>query len=170
MIVKKWTKTLFAINFYSSARWLVISINFIVLPHFQILILETTSMKLEWKLMMNRNNIQNKGRPFWMNGYAIGFSNAPSILIRMMNNVFKPIIDIFDVVYLDDILTYNKDKWCEPRRLTFSTKLLGQNFGNGVFHSTRSLLFICIGWVLIYIVLLFHYRLSLCRAHSQVWI
>ena len=45
-----------------------------------------------------------------MNGYAIGFSNAPSILIRMMNNVFKPIIDIFDVVYLDDILTYNKDK------------------------------------------------------------
>jgi hypothetical protein len=102
-----------------------------------------------------------------MNDYAIGFSNSPSTLIRMINNVFKPIIDIFDVVYLDDILTYNKDKWCESKRLTFSTKLLGQNFCNGVFHTTRSLLFICIGWGLIYIVLLSHYKLSLCQATTR---
>jgi hypothetical protein len=39
-----------------------------------------------------------------------GFSNAPTIFMRLMNGVFWEYLDKFAIVFLDDILVYSKSE------------------------------------------------------------
>ena len=38
-----------------------------------------------------------------------GFTNAPAAFMDLMNRVFRPYVDQFVVVFIDDILVYSKD-------------------------------------------------------------
>ena len=38
-----------------------------------------------------------------------GFTNAPTAFMDLMNRVFRPYVDQFFVVFIDDILVYSKD-------------------------------------------------------------
>ena len=38
------------------------------------------------------------------------FSNAPAAFMDLMNRVFRPYLDQFVVVFIDDILVYSRDE------------------------------------------------------------
>ena len=38
-----------------------------------------------------------------------GFTNAPTTFMDLLNRVFRPYVDQFVVVFIDDILVYSKD-------------------------------------------------------------
>lgn len=54
---------------------------------------------------------------------SFGFTNAPTIFIDLMNMVFKPYLDMFVVVFINDILinSWSDKKHIEHLRVVFQT-------------------------------------------------
>nr|GEZ07370.1 hypothetical protein [Tanacetum cinerariifolium] len=53
-----------------------------------------------------------------------GLTNAPAMFIDLMNRVFKPYLDKFFIVFIDDILVYSKDEKEHKKHLKIILELL----------------------------------------------
>ena len=56
-----------------------------------------------------------------------GLTNAPAAFMDLMNRVFKPYLDRFVIVFIDDILIYSKSQAEHEEHLKIVLQLLREN-------------------------------------------
>ena len=55
---------------------------------------------------------------------SFGLTNAPDAFISFMNEIFKPYLDLFVIVFIDDILIYSKSRKEHEEHLRIVLELL----------------------------------------------
>ena len=55
---------------------------------------------------------------------SFGLTNAPAAFMSLMNGIFKPYLDLFVIVFIDDILVYSKSKKEHEEHLRIVLKML----------------------------------------------
>ncbi|QRW23517.1 Retrotransposable element Tf2 protein [Rhizoctonia solani] len=58
---------------------------------------------------------------------TFGFTNAPAAFQHFMNKLFKDLLDVCIIIYLDDILIYSKDNTSHPQHVHEVLKCLMEN-------------------------------------------
>nr|GEU70687.1 hypothetical protein [Tanacetum cinerariifolium] len=64
--------------------------------------------------------------------YAIWLTNAPAVFMDLMNRVYKPYLDKFVIVFIDDILIYSKDEKEHEEHLKTILELLKKEEFQGI--------------------------------------
>ena len=55
---------------------------------------------------------------------SFGLTNAPAAFMDLMNRVFRPFLDRFVIVFIDDILVYSKSEDEHAKKLRFVLQTL----------------------------------------------
>ena len=55
---------------------------------------------------------------------SFGLTNAPATFMDLMNRVFRPFLDRFVIVFIDDILVYSKSEAEHAKHLRFVLQTL----------------------------------------------
>ena len=55
---------------------------------------------------------------------SYGLTNAPAAFMSLMNGIFKPYLDLFVIVFIDDILVYSKSKKEHEKHLRIVLEML----------------------------------------------
>ena len=58
---------------------------------------------------------------------SFGLTNAPAAFMDLMNRVFRPFLDQFVIVFIDDILVYSRSKADHARHLRLVLQTLREH-------------------------------------------
>ena len=64
---------------------------------------------------------------------VFGLTNAPAAFMSLMNGIFKPYLDLFVIVFIDDILVYSKSKKEHEENLRIVLEMLREKKLYGKF-------------------------------------
>ncbi|GJS72993.1 putative reverse transcriptase domain-containing protein [Tanacetum coccineum] len=70
------------------------------------------------------NSFKTRYRHYEFQVMLFGLTNAPTVFIDLMNRVFKPYLDKFVIVFIDDILIYSRNKEEHANHLRIILELL----------------------------------------------